>query len=167
VDLTETTLVASATILMVLALVLSFLPIMPGPVLVWAVAVIFAALEGFERMTPLAVLVVTLIMIVGSVSDFWLPFFGVRTSGVSCQSTIGAFVGGLIGTFFIPIPVVGTLIGSVGGALLVELLRLRELRQAMRAGKHAFKMYVLSYVIQLVTSIAIFVVYFISVRAAI
>lgn len=164
-DIAEPTLVTLATILMIAGLILSFIPVMPGPALMWAIAVIFAVLEGFERMTPLATIVVTAIMLVGSASDLWLPLFGIRTRGVSCQSTLGAIVGGILGTFFIPIPVLGTLIGSVAGALLVEFIRLRELRQALNAGRHAIKMYVLSYVVQFVASIAIFIVYVISVQS--
>ena len=38
-------------------------------------------------------------------------------------SIIGAMIGGLVGTFAIPMPLVGTLIGIVGGALIFESLR--------------------------------------------
>jgi len=151
-------------VLMIAALILSFVPIMPGPVLVWAVAVIFAVVEGFERMTPAAVLVATVVMLLGSASDLWLPFFGIRTGSLSCLSTIGAFAGGMIGTFMIPVPIIGTLIGSVLGALLVEFTRGREIRRAVRAGKIAARNYVLSYVVQLVASVIIFVVYVVSVQ---
>ncbi len=164
-DLAESTLILIATILMIAGLMLSFVPVMPGPVLVWAVAIIFAVLEGFQRMTPAAVLVVTLLMIGGSASDLWLPFFGIRTGSLSCQSTLGAFIGGILGTFLIPVPIAGTLLGSVIGALLVEFIHRREVRQAARAGKTAFKMYLLSYAVQLVASIAIFAVYVVSLES--
>lgn len=163
-DFTEQSLILISAVLMIAALILSFVPIMPGPVMVWAVAIIFAVAEGFERMTPVAVLVATLVMLLGSASDLWLPLFGIRTGSLSCLSTVGAFAGGMIGTFFIPVPIIGTLIGSVLGALLVEFTRGREMRRAIRAGKTAARNYLLSYVVQLVASIIIFVVYVVSVQ---
>lgn len=159
-DLAEPTLILLATLLMIAALILSFVPILPGPLLLWAVTIIFAAVEGFQRITPVAAIGATGVMVLGSASDLWLPIFGIRTGGLTCLSTVGAFVGGFIGTFAFPI--LGTLIGSVAGALLVELVRFRQLPKAVRAGTTAAKMYVLSYVIQLVSSFAIFAVYVVS-----
>lgn len=163
-DFAEGTLLLIATLLMVGSLILAFIPIMPGPVLVWAVAVIYAVIEGFERMTPVAVVGVTAVMLLGSTSDLWMNYFGVRTGGLSCLSSIGAFIGGLVGTFAIPIPVIGTLIGSVAGAVLVELVRLGELRRAVRAGQTTAKMMAISYVVQLSASLIIFVIYLVSLQ---
>lgn len=162
-DLTETGLILLATILMIATVVLSFIPILPGPVLAWAVASIFGAVEGFQRMTPVAVLVATLIMVVGATSDFWLRWFGIRTGGLSCRTTLGGFIGAMVGTAAIPIPVLGTLIGAVAGSALIELLRLGQMREAMRAGRVAAKMFVVGYVVQVVTTVAIFAVYAVSV----
>lgn len=163
-DFAEGTLLVVATVMMVGAVILSFVPIMPGPILVWGVAIIFAIFEGFQRMTPVAVGAATLVMILGSTSDLWMNIFGVRTGGLSCLSSIGAFVGGLLGTFFIPIPVIGTIIGSVAGAALVELVRIRELRRAIRAGQTTAKMMAISYAVQLSASLIIFVIYIISIQ---
>ena len=161
-DLAEPTLILLATLLMIAALILSFVPILPGPLLVWAVTIIFAVIEGFQRITPAAAIGATAIMVLGSASDLWLPIFGIRTGGLTCLSTIGAFIGGFIGTFAFPI--LGTLIGSVAGALLVELFRFREVQKALRAGTTAAKMYVLGYIVQLVASVAIFAVYVVSLQ---
>lgn len=166
-DFAESTLVVIATILMIATVILTFIPIMPGPVLAWAVSVIFAIVEGFERMTPAAVVGVTIVMILGSTSDLWMNYFGMRTGGLSCLSSVGAFVGGLAGTFLIPIPVIGTLIGSVAGAIVVELVRLREIRQAVRAGQTTAKMMAISYVVQVVATLLIFVIYIVSVQSTV
>ena len=163
-DFAEGTMVAVATVLMIATVILAFIPIMPGPMLAWAVSIIFAIAEGFERMTPPAVIAATVVMLLGSTSDYWMNIFGVRSGGLSCLSSIGAFIGGLVGTFFIPIPVVGTLLGSVGGAVLVELVRLRQLRQAVRAGQTTAKMMAISYVVQLSATLIIFVIYVVSLQ---
>lgn len=163
-DLVEGTLVLVASILMIATVVLAFIPVMPGPMLGWGVSLVFAIVEGFQRMTPAAVVATTVVMLLGSTSDLWMNYFGVRTGGLSCLTSVGAFVGGLVGTFVIPFPVVGTLIGSVGGAVLVELLRWRQLRQAVRAGQTTAKMMAISYVVQLSASILIFVIYVVSLQ---
>jgi uncharacterized protein len=161
-DITESGLILAATILMITGLILAFVPAMPGPFILWGVACGFGALEGFQRLTPTAAIAATVIMVLGATSDLWLRLFGVQTGGLSCLSSVGSFIGGMVGTVLVPIPLIGTMVGVVGGALLVELVRIREWRQAMSAGKTAFKMFVLSYVVQLVASITIFAVFIIS-----
>lgn len=144
---------------MLISVVLSFIPIMPGPALVWAIAIVFGFFTEFTRLTPLAAIMLTLIMIVASTSDVWLPLFGMRASGVSCQSTIGGFIGGLIGTFAIPIPILGTLVGMVLGALAVEFIHLRDVKRAYSAGRAALNAYLLSYVVQLLAVFVMFGIY--------
>jgi uncharacterized protein len=161
-DIGESALVTLAAVLMVVAFALSFIPMMPGAMVVWVVAIGFAILEGFKRMTPLAAVIATLIMAVGTLSDFWLPLLGVKSQGASCLATIGASVGGLLGTFFIPIPILGTLIGCVIGALIAEFVRLRQLRQAIQAGRVAFKMFVVGYAVEVVCSLGVVIVFFVS-----
>jgi uncharacterized protein len=161
-DITESGLILAATILMITGLVLSFVPAMPGPFILWGIAVGFGVANGFQRMTPAAAVMATVLMVLGATSDLWLRLFGVQTGGLSCLSSVGSFIGGMVGTVVIPIPIVGTMVGVVGGALLVELVRIREWRQAMSAGRTAFKMFILGYAIQLIASFAIFAVYIIS-----
>jgi uncharacterized protein YqgC (DUF456 family) len=162
-DLTQPIQLTAATIGMVAALVLAFIPALPGPVLVWGVAIIFGVAESFHRVTPLAGIVMTVLMIAGVASDLWLPLFGIKTGGISCLGAVGSLAGGMIGTFLIPIPLIGTLIGCVVGALLLEMLRFRQPGKALQAGQSAAKMFILGYIVELAASIAIFVVYILSV----
>jgi uncharacterized protein YqgC (DUF456 family) len=165
-DITQPLQLAVATIGMVAALILSFIPVLPGPVLVWAVAIIFGISEGFHRVTPVAGIAMTLIMVAGVGSDLWLPMLGVKTGGVTCLGAIGSFIGGAIGTFLIPIPLLGTLIGCIVGALFFELMRYREMRKALQAGQSAAKMFILGYVLEVAASVGIFIVYLVSVATS-
>jgi uncharacterized protein len=155
----ESTLVLVATIAMLFAVGLSLVPVIPGPLLLWAIALFFGIAEGFQRLTPVGFAFITLIMLLGSASDLWLPLFGVKTGGMSCLSSLGAMIGGVAGSFLIPIPILGTLVGCVGGALLVEYLRSRDMDPALKAGRTAFNLYIISYGVQLAASILIFIVY--------
>jgi hypothetical protein len=158
----DATLLTLTTIVMIIALALAFIPIMPGPAMIWAVALIFGAFNEFQRLTPVAAIVLTVLMIAASGSDFWLPLFGIKSGTASCLSTVGAFIGGLIGTFAIPLPVIGTLIGMIIGALLVEFIRLRDAPRALRAGRSAFNIFMLSYLVQLIAGFLMFGVYMVS-----
>ncbi|MDX2160800.1 MAG: DUF456 domain-containing protein [bacterium] len=116
--------IASAA--MIVVFFLSFIPVIPGPLLAWLVALAYAWATNFQHVSVLAVALITLVMLAATLSDFWLPLFGVKTSGGSCGVIAGTIIGGIVGSFAIPIPVVGTLIGSVIGAVGVELIAARD-----------------------------------------
>jgi len=73
-------------------------------------------LTGWERFTPAAAWFSTAIMLIAMTNDFWLPLFGVKGGGMSGQAALGSFVGGVIGTFAIPIPLIGSLISARSSA---------------------------------------------------
>ncbi|MAS36026.1 MAG: hypothetical protein CL610_18605 [Anaerolineaceae bacterium] len=138
---------------MIGTLFVSIIPFIPGPVLMWALAVIYAVVTS--TLPPASLVIITLLMLAGATSDYWLPFAGVRTQGLTCLGAVGSIIGGLVGTFLIPLPILGTLIGSIAGAVLVEFVRFRQTRQAITAGQIAFKLYLWSTVIQFILSLAI------------
>lgn len=158
-DIAESALITLATVLMVVATVLAIIPILPGTLMVWGIGIVTGILEGFQRVTPFSVILMTLIMAVAVTSDFWLPYLGVKTRGLSCLAAVGSLIGGLIGTFVIPVPVVGTLIGTIGGALVVELVLVGEFARAMRAGRTALKLFLIGYAIELTSCLLILAVF--------
>jgi uncharacterized protein len=161
-ELTQSALILLGTPLMVLALIVSFIPILPGTVIVWLAAMAFGILDQWTRFTPAAGIISTAIMIFSVTSDFWLPLIGMKTGGLTCLGAIGSLIGGFIGTFLIPLPICGTLIGAVVGALLAELVRFRDIRKAFQGGQSAAKMFVVGYILEAVCSIAVFIVYIVS-----
>lgn len=164
---TQTAVLTGGTILLIIAFILSFIPIMPGAMLVWGVAIVTAILDGFVHITPLAAIIFTLLMIVNVTSDVWLPMLGVRTSGLTCLGAVGSFIGGLAGTFVIPLPILGTLIGTVIGALAVELLYFGEMRKAVRAGRVALQLFIVGYILEIAASAAIVLVFLVSLGSSI
>lgn len=144
------------------ALIVSFIPILPGTMIVWIAAMAFGLLTQWMRFTPVAAIVATALMIFSVSSDFWLPALGVKTGGLTCLGAIGSLVGGFVGTFFIPLPICGTLIGAVVGALAVELIHFRNLGKAVQAGQSTAKLFIIGYIIESASSIAVFGVYLVS-----
>ncbi len=159
----NTPIVALSLIVMILGIVASFIPVVPGTVLVWAIATIFAVLDGFAHITVPAVIVMTLIMLISITHDIWLPLIGIQSSGLSCLGAVGLTIGGLIGTFAIPVPLVGSLLGAVAGALLVEFIKMRQLRGAIKAETVAAKLFFIGYLIEVGSAIAVFGVYLYSI----
>ena len=82
---------------------------------------------------------------------------------MGCRTSLGSFAGGFLGTFLIPIPLLGTVIGLVAGALLMELAQFGDLRKAMGAGQAALKQFVVGYALTIAIIVAILVVYVISI----
>ncbi len=161
-DITQSTILLLALFSMGIVAFLSIIPFVPGPILVWSIGLLTAFLTGFDRVTPLAAGLMTIFMLVGTFQEFWLPFFGIRSEGLSCLGAIGSIIGGLVGTFLIPIPIIGTILGSMAGALLVELARFREMRRAFTAGRVAFTLYLWGVVVEFAFSILIILTFAVS-----
>lgn len=150
----ESTLILLTCGLMVLVLLVSLIPFVPGPALLWGVSLAFGILDNFNRLPVLAFLVLTFLMVAGSTTDFWMPLLGMKARGATLGSTLATIVGAIAGTFFIPIPVLGTLAGAMTGALAVEFLYVGNARRSMRAAGMALESYILSIFVEFCISIA-------------
>lgn len=111
-----------------------FLPILPGLIIIWIAALFYAAVVvGFDVFSPWVFILITLIALVAGTANFWLAALGAKTTGASWRTLIVGFVGAIAGTFFIPIPLLGTILGYAGGLILAEYVRLGQWRPAMTA----------------------------------
>ena len=129
-----------ALVLILIGLIGTLLPVMPGALLVFLGMVAGAWADDFSRVwTTLTVL--ALLTILFYVVDFLAGAYGARRLGASRWGVVGAILGALGGMFmgFIGI-VVGPFIGAVAG----ELLARRGLAEASRAGAGAWLGLVLS-----------------------
>ncbi len=159
-DFGQAALTLIASIAMVVTFFLAFLPILPGPIVLWAIALIYGLLTSWAQLTIPGMIAISALMIAGMTSDYWLPLLGIKSQGASCNAIVGTIIGGLIGTFFIPIPIAGTLIGSMAGALLLELLRVGELRKALFAANFAMKTFLIGMATEIVVNFLILAVFF-------
>lgn len=128
-----------ALIAMVVGLAGTVLPALPGIALIWIAAAIYAIAEGFATLTPLAFGAMTVLAIIGLVSDFFLTQAATRVSGASQKAALAGVVGGIVGfvlgSFIGGIGAApGGIIGALGGVVAVEYLNRKNLRDAIRAG---------------------------------
>jgi hypothetical protein len=152
------TVIASAA--MVILFFLSFIPLMPSTLLMWLMTFAYAWATNFQHLTWLPFILITLMTLVGITSDWWMPLFGMKGRGASWRSVVGTIGGGLLGTFLIPIPILGTLLGGIGGAFGLELLYNRDVRSSVRAGTFAAESFVRSLILAILLNFAILIVFF-------
>ena len=176
-DGVEGPLLALTLVSMVVGLLGSVLPGLPGVPLIFLSALVYAILSDF-RTVGVAVLVVLFVFAaIALVADFVATSYGARRFGASNWGTVGGAVGGivgaLIGLLFLGIgSLFGLILGTIAGVFIGEYLK-RELpgpegqdpaeanwRRASRAAGGVFVGYLASAVVQGVlglASVAIFV----------
>lgn len=112
----------------------TILPIIPGLIIIWLATIYYAAVVvGFSEFSPWIFALITIIGLVAGTSNIWLAGLGARKTGASWRTLGVGFIGAIAGTFLLPIPLVGTIVGYAAGLILSEYIRLGQLRPAMKA----------------------------------
>lgn len=105
------------------------IPILPGLVMIWAAALVYGLVMGFEGGGIALFALITVLMLIGSVVDNVLMGGSARRSGASWVAVGVALLGALAGSLLWP-PLGGLLLALVG-IFAVEYLRLRDWRKAL------------------------------------
>lgn len=151
-----------AVFFMLVGLVGVIVPMIPGTLLIWLTVLLYAIVEranGFAAIDPLAFVAITLIAFVTGLADLWLPLVGAKASGSSRRALLSGLLGALAGTFLIPIPLIGTIIGYAGGILLGEYHKHRDWDRALRAGAGGIAGWGIATVLQLGGGLLIFLLF--------
>lgn len=126
--------VAVVAIAFIIGLFGTILPIIPGSIIIWLASLFYAAVVvGFDTFSPWVFALITLVGLLAGTADIWLAAFGARKTGASWRTLLVGFIGAIAGTFLLPIPLVGTIVGYAAGLILSEYVRLGALRPAIRA----------------------------------
>lgn len=120
-----------AILLMVAGVIGSFLPAVPGVILVYGGMLLAAWIDGFTRIGWVTLAILGLLTVVALLGDMLGSLIGAKRVGASKAALVGAAIGGLIGIFF---GIIGALLGPFLGAALGELLSRRPLSQSVRVG---------------------------------
>ena len=118
-------------ILMIVGVVGSALPIVPGTPLILLGALLYAFATDFQPVDGWRLLV--LARADGPRLCTRLPFgaLGARKLGGSRWAMLGALLGGLVGVFF---GLVGIILGPIVGAVGAELVYRKEIRAGLKSG---------------------------------
>jgi uncharacterized protein YqgC (DUF456 family) len=117
--------------LMLVGLLAIFLPFVPDILLIWVAALGYGLLVGWGESGPWMFAAITILGVLGGVSEAWVSGAGARKAGASLRSIVVGIIAGGIGFFFFP--PLGMIVGLLGGTFLVEFLRLNDAQQAARA----------------------------------
>jgi uncharacterized protein len=109
------------------------IPIIPGIIIIWLAALVYGIVEGFGIAGIIIFAVLTLMMLGSMVLDEVIIGASARAQGASWIAVGVATVAGVIGTF--ALPPFGGLLGALIGIFLVEFIRLKDVRTALRSTK--------------------------------
>ena len=124
-----------AFLLVLLGLVGSFLPVIPGPLTSWLGLFVLYQSERFTTNTSF--LMITFGIALGVfLLDYIIPALGTKKFGGSKKGILGASAGILIGLVFLG--PVGVIIGPFLGAYVGELINKTPNKQAIRAAIGSF-----------------------------
>jgi uncharacterized protein YqgC (DUF456 family) len=121
--------------LVIVGLVGTVLPALPGAILIVAGLVIAAWADGFTKVGIWPLVVIGIIGAASYLIDFVASALGTKKLGASPRAMIGAGIGTLAGLFFgIPGIIFGPFIGAVFGELTVH----RDVKRVGKAGLAAW-----------------------------
>ncbi|EDP71229.1 hypothetical protein FBALC1_02057 [Flavobacteriales bacterium ALC-1] len=154
----EIFLVLVALLLMILGIIGSFLPVLPGPLTSWAGLLVLHFTDGVElsKTFLIATLVVAILIYV---LDYIIPAIGTKRFGGSKAGMVGTTLGLVIGLLS-PIPF-GIIIGPFVGALVGEMMHRNDMEKALKAAFGSFLGFIASTFLKFIVAI-IFLGFFVA-----
>lgn len=107
------------TCLLLVGLIGSVVPFLPGPFLIFIAGLVHTWLLPTHGMSTSGIVLLSVLLVVAYVVDFVSGAMGARWFGASRWGIGGVFVGGLVGMFFGP---VGLILGPLVGGISCELI---------------------------------------------
>jgi uncharacterized protein len=149
------------TVLVLLAMFVGLLgtvlPVLPGPILIFAAALLYAVLDGFHAVGWPSLVVIGLLSLLATGVDLLTSSIGARAGGASGWSIAAGVFGGLLGLVFFALP--GSILGALIGVLLAEIIRLRDWKSAAKSGAGWLVGWLLSSVVRLGIALAMIAIF--------
>lgn len=120
-----------SAVMIVVGLLGTLLPAIPGTPLVFAGMLLAAWAGDFRQISGWTVALLACLTLVSVVTDFIASMLGTKVAGASRWAFVGAGVGALVGLFF---GILGLLVGPFVGAVVGEAIATNHFRRAMAAG---------------------------------
>jgi len=143
-----------AYVVMGIGILGAILPVLPGPILIWLGALLWAWADHFDRIGWPTLTVLALLTIVSGGSEIWMSALGARKGGASWQGLLAGIALGITGFIFFSLP--GGIIGVALGILGVETWRAGGLKPALKSSGGFLLGYLLSASVQV--SLSLFMV---------
>jgi len=122
---------ALTQIIMLVGLFGLVIPVFPGTVVIWLAALGYGAVSGFGTLGVILFVIITLLMLAGTVIDNVFMGAGARKGGASWLSIGVALLAGAAGTLLLP--PFGGLIAAPLAVLLLEAYRNKSMEKGWKA----------------------------------
>lgn len=143
-------LILLATFFMLLGIIGSFLPVLPGPLTSWVGLLIFHLIDTVP-MNWTFLIITLIIALVIWLLDYIIPAMGTKKFGGSKAGIIGTTLGLIIGLIFLgPF---GIIIGPFAGAYIGELINKSDSKTALRAAFGSFLGFLTSTFIKFIVAV--------------
>jgi len=119
-------------ILVLIGIIGSVVPVIPGPALSFAGLVLLFLSKGSEAVSIFSLIVFAVAMALLVLLDYVAPILGAKFAGASKGALIWAIGGALLGIIFFP--PLGIFIGAIVGAIIGEMQNGKEFGDAAKAG---------------------------------
>lgn len=120
-----------AVAMIVVGVVGTVLPALPGAVLVLGGIALAAWIDDFQRVSPGIVVAAAVLAALAFATDYVAAALGAKRAGASRLAIVGAAIGTLAGVFG---GLVGLLLLPLAGAAIGEFVAQRDMRRAGRVG---------------------------------
>lgn len=118
-------------LVMLIGVIGTVAPVLPGAILIFAAALVYAIVEGFQAVGWPTLVVLGLLAAIATSADLWTSTVGAKLGGASGWSIVVGLVAGIVGFFFFGLPV--AIIGAIAGVLVTEIVRLGDWKKALKA----------------------------------
>lgn len=145
--------ISIAALLMVIGILGSLLPVIPGPFSSWIGLTLLYFTEAIPTNWTL-IIVTFIVAVIISVLDYIIPSIGTKRFGGTKAGVIGTSVGLVIG-LFAPIPG-GIIIGPFVGAFIGELINKSNSKTALKAAFGSFIGFLASTFIKFIVTVIYF-----------
>ena len=108
-------------------------PVFPALVVIWLLALLYGIVAGFGTLGVVLFVIITVLAILGEISDNLLMGKRARKEGARWLSIAIAFIAGIVGSIvFSPL---GGIAAALGGLFLAEFISRRDYRKALAVTK--------------------------------
>ena len=131
----DTEQIARGIAIVMMAVGLLVIPILPGLVIIWASALGYGIAAGFGVLGWIMFAVITILMLGGSILDNVLMGAQAHKEGAPWWVVLIAMASAIVGSFAIPIPIIGGILAALLVLFLIEWARLKNASKALNSMK--------------------------------
>ena len=154
------TIIIIASVLMILGIIGSIIPVMPGPIFSF-IGLVLLYFGKPDSISIISLAVFGTMMVILLIAEYIAPILGAKFSGASKDGLIGAILGCLVGIVFFP--PVGMFLGAFIGAVIGEMAGgKKSMSSALKAGVGTILGSVFMIILQIVFSVFAAIYFFIS-----